>query len=289
MENPIVSICCITYNHVNYISECIEGFLIQRTTFPVEILIFDDASTDGTQEIVRKYASKDIRIKTFLQSENQWSKQKYGLIDWLFPAAQGKYIAICEGDDYWTDPFRLQKQVDFLEQNKDYKFSMGIVEILIEKTGKIIRKKDHVNPARTESYLLKDYMRAPFSHTSSFLFRNEGIHFPNWKNDIFAGDQLLVIMITGLNGKIKYHNEVFSIYRLNTGSITYNSDLDELKRKGDLFLKKIDEYTNYSFTRLILYRKILHHIYFFTHSKSCFVKYTSKLLFNFMTKLLYKL
>ena len=100
---PLVSICCIIYNHVNYISECIEGFLLQRTTFPIEILIFDDASTDGTKEIIEKYARQYRRIKTFLQTENQGLKQKYGLIDWSFPAAQVKYIALYEGDDYWVD------------------------------------------------------------------------------------------------------------------------------------------------------------------------------------------
>jgi glycosyltransferase involved in cell wall biosynthesis len=87
---------------------------MQRIDFSVEILIFDDASTDGTQDIINEYAKKDKRIKIFLQTDNQWSKQKYGLLEWLFPVAQGKYIALCEGDDYWTDPYKLQKQVDYI-------------------------------------------------------------------------------------------------------------------------------------------------------------------------------
>lgn len=115
IDRPLVSICCTTFNHEKYIKECLEGFLIQQTNFPFEILVFDDASTDRNQDIIKEFAQKHDNITTFLQTENQWSKKKYGLTDWLFPAAQGKYIALCEGDDYWTDPLKLQKQVDFLE------------------------------------------------------------------------------------------------------------------------------------------------------------------------------
>lgn len=286
---PLVSICCITYNHEKFIRDCIEGFLMQETNFAVEILIFDDASTDNTQEIIMEYAASNANIITFLQTENQWQYKKYGLIDWLFPSAKGKYIALCEGDDYWTDPYKLQKQVDFLEINPDFAFSMGIVNTLIEKNGKIIRSKEHVNPSKSEVYLLKDYIKAPFSQTSSFMFRNNGVNFPKWTNKIHAGDQLLVILNTGVSGKIKYHNEVFSVYRLNEKSITYNSNLKDLKAKGDFFLQKIDELTDYSFKKLIFMRKILHRIYFLTFSKSYFVKYTSKLVFYVFTKLSYRI
>lgn len=120
MNEIMVSICCITYNHEKYIRDCIEGFVMQKTNFPIEIIIYDDASKDCTQDIIKEYASKYSNIITFLQKENQWSKGKYGLLDWLFPAARGKYIALCEGDDYWTDPYKLQKQVDFLESHPDY-------------------------------------------------------------------------------------------------------------------------------------------------------------------------
>ena len=286
---PLVSICCISYNHEKFIRDCIEGFLMQETNFAVEILIFDDASTDDTQKIIKEYAARNVNIITFLQTENQWQYKKYGLIDWLFPSAKGKYIALCEGDDYWTDPLKLQKQVDFLEINPDYAFSMGIVNTLIEKNGEIIRSKEHVNPSKSEVYQLKDYIKAPFSQTSSFMFRNKVINFPTWTNKIHAGDQLLVILNTGVSGKIKYHNEVFSIYRLNSKSITYNSNIKELKEKGDFFLQKIDELTGYSFKKIIFMRKILHRIYFLTFSKSYFVKYTSNLLFYVLTKLSYRI
>ena len=120
-KDILVSISCITYNHAPYIRECLDGFMMQQTNFPFEVLIHDDASTDGTTEIIREYAEKypDI-IKPLYEEENQWVKGRRGSAVFNFPRAQGKYIALCEGDDYWTDPLKLQKQVDFLESHPDY-------------------------------------------------------------------------------------------------------------------------------------------------------------------------
>lgn len=118
---PLVSINCITYNHCKYIRDAIEGFLMQRTNFPVEILIHDDASTDGTAEIIREYEKQYPNIiRPLYEEENQWVKGRRGSMVFNFPRALGKYIAFCEGDDYWTDPYKLQKQVDFLESHPDY-------------------------------------------------------------------------------------------------------------------------------------------------------------------------
>ena len=111
---PIVSICCITLHHEKYIRDAIEGFLMQKTSFPIEILIHDDASTDDTANIIREYEEKFPNIiKPIYQTENQYSKGISISATYQFPRALGKYIALCEGDDYWTDPLKLQKQVDF--------------------------------------------------------------------------------------------------------------------------------------------------------------------------------
>lgn len=122
-NNPLLTIGCITYNHAGYISQCIEGFLMQKTTFPFEIIIHDDASTDGTSEIVKEYADKypDL-IKAIIQTKNQYSNGGRIYSRFIHPISRGKYIATCEGDDYWTDPYKLQKQVDFLEANPKYVF-----------------------------------------------------------------------------------------------------------------------------------------------------------------------
>lgn len=121
MQEPLVSIICTAYNHGPFIRQCLDGFMMQKTNFPFEVLIHDDASTDNTAEIIREYEDKypDI-IKPIYQTENQYQKGIKIGVTYLYPRAKGKYIAECEGDDYWTDPLKLQKQVDFLESNPSY-------------------------------------------------------------------------------------------------------------------------------------------------------------------------
>lgn len=122
MRTPLVSICCITYNHAQFIRKCLDGFLMQQTDFPIEILIHDDCSTDGTTEIIREYKAKYPElIFPLYEEENQYQQGKAGEIDFYnYRRARGKYIAYCEGDDYWIDPLKLQKQVDFMEANPEY-------------------------------------------------------------------------------------------------------------------------------------------------------------------------
>ena len=117
----MVTIRCITYNHEPYIRQCLEGFVMQKTNFRFEAIVHDDASTDGTADIIREYAEKypDI-IKPIYETENQYSKHDGSLRRIMDAHMHGKYVALCEGDDYWIDPLKLQKQVDFLEANLEY-------------------------------------------------------------------------------------------------------------------------------------------------------------------------
>ena len=136
---PMVSICCITYNHEKYIADAIESFLIQETDFPFEILIHDDASTDRTANIVREYEDRYPNlIKPIYQTENQYSQGKrVGLFN--TNRAEGKYIAFCEGDDYWTDSHKLKIQFEFLEANPEYSFCHSEHDYM----DMIIGKKTH--------------------------------------------------------------------------------------------------------------------------------------------------
>jgi glycosyltransferase involved in cell wall biosynthesis len=137
-SKPLVSVCCITYNHEPYIEDALEGFLIQETDFPFEILIHDDASTDRTADIIGQYeAAYPNLIKPIYQLQNQWSKGiRPELIN--LKRAKAKYIAFCEGDDYWTDPLKLQKQVDFLEANPKYGLLHTDGDFHYTRNGKVI-------------------------------------------------------------------------------------------------------------------------------------------------------
>ena len=119
MESKIiVSIQCLVYNHEPYLRKCLDGFVMQKTNFKFEAIVHDDCSTDGSAAIIREYAEKypDI-IKPIYETENQYSKHDGSLDRIMDSACKGKYIALCEGDDYWTDPLKLQKQYDVLENS----------------------------------------------------------------------------------------------------------------------------------------------------------------------------
>lgn len=140
MESKVlVSICSITYNHEKYIRQCLDGFLMQKTDFPFEVIIHDDASTDKTADIIREYEAKYPNIiKPIYQKENQYSKGVEICNTYVYPKAQGKYIALCEGDDYWIDPLKLQKQVDFLEGHPDFGFVYSKVDCFLQNRGRVV-------------------------------------------------------------------------------------------------------------------------------------------------------
>jgi glycosyltransferase involved in cell wall biosynthesis len=213
----IVSICCITYNHQKYIRDAIEGFLMQKTTFPFEILIHDDASTDGTADIIREYEAKypDI-IKPIYQRENQYSKGIKISQVYQFPRAQGKYIALCEGDDYWIDPLKLQKQVEFLENKKN--ISIVIHPVKLEKNGKIINERKFDLGKENRFFYSTDIIkeRGQFAATCSYVLREEVVkQLPSWSDRYPVGDFLLE-MYSQKVGKGLYLPDVMGVYRIST-------------------------------------------------------------------------
>jgi glycosyltransferase involved in cell wall biosynthesis len=123
-NNPLVAIQCLVYNHEPYLRDCLEGFVMQQTNFPFVAIVHDDASTDGSAAIIREYEGKYPNIiKPIYEIENQYSKRDGSvgrIMDEAIDATGAKYVAMCEGDDYWTDPLKLQKQVDFMEENPEY-------------------------------------------------------------------------------------------------------------------------------------------------------------------------
>lgn len=156
-RKPVVSIVSLTYNHAPYIRECLDGFLMQKTDFPFEVIIHDDASTDGTSDIIREYAAKypDI-IKPIIQTENQYSKHRnfFKILTDVINHGQGEYVALCEGDDYWTDENKLQKQFDVLESNRNAGLCYTGVKCL--KDGAFSDNKTYTKYFKTFNQLLFD-------------------------------------------------------------------------------------------------------------------------------------
>lgn len=141
MKQPILSILCAVYNHEQYLRDCLNGFVMQKTDFQFEAIVHDDASTDKSAEIIREYAEKYPNIiKPIFESENQYSKQDGSLSRIMNETMShsSKYVAICEGDDYWTDPNKLQKQVDFLESHPEFGMVYSRANIFLQKNQSMV-------------------------------------------------------------------------------------------------------------------------------------------------------
>lgn len=230
LENSLVSICCLTFNHEIYLKQCLDGFISQKTNFKYEIIIHDDASTDGTKEIIEEYTSQyPGLIVAIFQKENQYSKGIKPIFNYVFPRAQGKYIALCEGDDYWTDPYKLQKQVDFLEANEEYAVCAHDTLVKYENQDKqeILFSNFPAHPFKNEKrniYTFKDALTAMLFHTSSIVMKNPKINaqlFNKYFANVFYGDHILMLIGASM-GKLYVFDEIMSVYRINSGGVTTN-------------------------------------------------------------------
>ena len=194
-KDIMVSICCLVYNHEQYLRECFDGFVRQQTTFPIEILVHDDASTDHSADIIREYTTKypDL-FKPIYQTDNQHSKGISISATYQFPRAKGKYIALCEGDDYWTDPLKLQKQVEFLEANPD--FSLCFHKVQVESENLV--EKDIFSHLEKRKYTDWEIYNKWTIPTCSILCKTENVNYKT-SSKITFGDiyMLLTIMKNG--------------------------------------------------------------------------------------------
>ncbi len=233
---PLVSICTLAYNHEPYIRECLDGFLMQKTDFKFEVLIHDDASTDNTAKIIREYQEKypDI-IKPIYQTENQYWKNIGISRTYQYPRAKGKYIALCEGDDYWTDPYKLQKQVDFLEEHPDFSMCFHNGKMVWEK-GK--RPSKLYAKLHEGIYTPEHLYRRHLVVTASIVARVEVVRDDKFikafdTRKIIYGDLFFILSCTRL-GKIWGMPDVMSVYRRHEGGVVYKQGLSDCAKEIDL-------------------------------------------------------
>ena len=208
----MVTIRCTAYNQEPYIRDCLEGFVMQHTNFRFEAIVHDDASTDGTASIIKEYAEKypDI-IKPIFESENQYSKHDGSLRRIMNEHTHGKYIAVCEGDDYWIDPLKLQKQVDFMESHPD--FSLCGTNGLILWEEQIQRPNYFNSEMQSKEVSFKEVISKWFFPTAGLLYKKEiNDIYPDWTSKIYSGD-LTLVLLAAYYGKIFYFSDYTCVYR----------------------------------------------------------------------------
>lgn len=267
----LLSIICTSYNHEKFIRQTLDGFVNQKTNFKFEVLIHDDASTDRTPEIIKEYEKKYPHIiKPIYQTENQFSKGVSISKEFNFPRVKGKYVALCEGDDYWIDNNKLQKQVDFLEANPNYSVCFHPVKFIYEDKP----NKTNIYPSKkllSEELTFEKLLQNNFIQTNSVVYRwrfnNEDVKdvIPN---GIIPGDWYLHLCHAKV-GKIGALKDVMSVYRRHSGGVWSDTDatnknlhrrhgLKELKMYNSVYENLADKSEKYlNETYLPMFKQII--------------------------------
>lgn len=237
-DQPMVSVSCVTFNHEAYIARALDSLLMQKTDFPYEILVYDDASTDRTQEIIRQYARKypDI-IKPYYQTENQYSKGKYNVEGFFnYPRARGKYIAMCDGDDYWTDEQKLQLQVDHMEAHPEC--SMCIHAARIETPERSIQSLKIRPYKRDRVIAAEEVIDKPSNYpTASLMFRTKDTRdLQDYYYVSPVGDISIQIHMAA-KGTAYYMDREMSVYQQGV-SVSWSTQM----KQGDLRQNLIDHH-----------------------------------------------
>lgn len=237
-ERSLVSIACVTYNHEMFIGEAMESFLMQRTDFPFEILIGEDCSTDGTLTVIQEYCRQYPRIIKLLENEKNLGPSHN--FTRTIKAAKSKYIAYCEGDDYWTDPKKLQVQVDFLQQNESCSMVCHSVAVLDQTSQFLAIKQPYENFAGGR-FTTRDILLGHFIPTPSLVFRTSALKLPDWFSSCRSGDIALALVLS-LSGPGHYLPEKMAVYRQHDDGLTKKGRLlpSELLDKNLLLFSNFD-------------------------------------------------
>lgn len=248
MKKPLISVCVVTYQHKQYIGECLDSILKQRGEFSLEILVHDDASTDGSQEIIRGYQEKypDI-IFPILQEENQYSKGKHNITGiFNFPRAKGDFISVIDGDDFFSSEEKLEKQRRALEEHPEAILSFHPVKVILEDGTEGPQKL--LRPYETDCIISEQDLithRGGIAFSSLFFRRSllydeaEALKLPEFYYSFPVGDRPLELM-AALQGKAVYLSEALSAYRFHlSGSWTLAQGGDEARAKQEKYFQEM--------------------------------------------------
>lgn len=255
MDDIKVSVLCSTFNHVNYIEQTITSILSQKTSFSFELIIHDDASTDGTSEIVRKYLTLyPNKVKGVIQKENIYNSGLNRVFDFMLPLSKGKYIALCEGDDYWINENKLQMQVDYMEKNPDCSLTGSSANTYYEKEKCFARYSNYVfstNSILSFKDVLMGFGQFPLASVlfrKSFYYDNETFLRP-----IRMYDYVIKVMLAHF-GYVYVFPDVTCVYRKGSPG-SWTNRIAKSRKKYEEFRR--DEIANYC--KIDAYTKYVHH------------------------------
>jgi glycosyltransferase involved in cell wall biosynthesis len=240
----------ITYGHDQFISQAIEGVLMQKCDFDIELIIANDCSPDNTDLVVKKIIEEHPNRNWIKYVKHKTNLGMLPNFIWALEQTKGKYIALCEGDDYWTDPLKLQKQVDFLEVNPDFVMTTHRVD---ELKDNVILSADWRWNLKKTNYILQDYLYQLFFHTSSVVYRN--MQLPRYINnkEILQGDIAVFSYILSF-GRMHYFEDIMSVYRKHIGGVSNSfKHKDSLRNKDSkIFIyNQLNVVTNFRFNNFI--------------------------------------
>lgn len=248
MSVPLVSVKVPAYNHERYIEACLAGILAQKTSFPFEVIVGEDCSTDGTREIVETCAKAHPDIIRVVTSESNVGPARN--LARIRAACRGAYEALCEGDDLWIHPHKLQRQVEFLEANPDHVYCFH--DTLFYREDKGARPRYYAPPDLPESPAVADVLeRPPFIATASILARRSFLDsLPAWRAEVLCGD--LVVRLWGPHaGRIGFLKEVMALRRRHAGGLSMRTGHRRMMEEAIKAYRLFDEATGGRYARLV--------------------------------------